>query len=89
MPQLDGFPYAGLTALCIKDNLFLVLFSTIILQFIRKDLSNERLPLPFDKKLLKNLGENELNKAIEEIKQNYILQKTQYALLKIFPKESN
>ena len=77
IPQLDGFPYGGISSLCIKNNLFIG--SSInrppTLLLISKGYFNINCPIKADLEILRNLSDEKLDKKIEKIKLNYIKNK--------------
>lgn len=81
MPQLDGYPYGGVTAYCLKRDLYLGSWVNAPgswngrppLHFtIRKGYHNIHCPIKSDLYKLQKLSDKELNKQIYEIKSKYL-----------------
>tara|TARA_B100000886_G_C20427012_1_gene494763 strand:- start:10490 stop:11869 length:1380 start_codon:yes stop_codon:yes gene_type:complete len=82
LPQLDGYPYAAISALCKNKDLFMASVSYNLYSskndrgkytiMIRKERLKERIALPEDLKKLSTLSDYKLNKIIEKIKNQFL-----------------
>lgn len=90
--QFSGYPFGGISAYCIKNNIFMF-YSSIqertydnslnINLIITKNIIDPRLALPHDLKDLSKISESSLNKYLNIIKKDYNLKKDAISNFKI------
>lgn len=71
--QLDGYPYSAVTALSIKNNIYIGTFESNKRKIIlRKGFLNDCTPLKEDMKEIKIINNNSINEKLEIYKKSYI-----------------